>query len=312
METPQIFLFGHSLDAREMDIAVKLVEQKRTAINIISKSGTTLEPAMAFEPLFAAMSKKLPPAELSKHIICTTDKAKGTLKQFANKHSLKTFVVPDDVGGRYSVLSPVGLLPIAAAGVDITALLEGAATAAKTYSEPNIDKNDCYKYAAARLALAKKKYALDLFCMTNPNATKFGNWLCQLFAESEGKDNKGIFPSVAVYPRDLHSIGQFIQDGSKILFETFVHFSLDDGTRFNTVNNIVFEAAKKAHTLGKTPIISIETKNLNEESVGYLIYFFELACAMYCVMLGVNPFDQPGVEEYKKHTLAALSKLDNI
>jgi len=307
--TPQVFFFGHALDAQEMANAVKLVETKSVAINIISKSGTTLEPAMAFEALFKAMSKKYPAAQLQKRIICTTDKEKGTLKQFANKHNLKTFVVPDDVGGRYSVLSPVGLFPIAVAGVDVTMLLEGAGIAAKKYGVSDVTKNDCYRYAAARLALARKKYALDLFCLTNPNATKFGNWLCQLFAESEGKGGHGVFPSVAVYPRDLHSIGQFIQDGSKILFETFIHFSLEDNTRFNAVNNIVYEAAKKAHTVGKTPIISIETKKLDEQSVGYLIYFFELACAMYCVMLGVDPFNQPGVEEYKKHTLEALAKL---
>ena len=259
-------------------------------------------------------------------IFCTTDKAKGTLKSLADAEGYETFVVPDDVGGRFSVLTAVGLLPIAAAGCDIDALMEGAKQAQNDYMA-DFDNNDCYKYAALRNILNRKGKSVELLVSYDPSFTMMAEWYKQLFGESEGKDNKGIFPSAVTFSTDLHSMGQFIQDGSRIMFETVMDikkpqqdFFLEDdadnldGLNFLTNQNmsIVNKKAQEgtiiAHTEGGVPNIVIELEDTSEFSVGYMIYFFEKACAVSGYLLGVNPFNQPGVESYKANMFALLGK----
>ena len=302
-------------------------EGKRVSVNIISKSGTTTEPAVAFRVLRDLLEKQYGEEEASKRIYCTTDKARGTLKKLADEKGYECFVVPDDVGGRFSVLTAVGLLPIAAAGADIDALMSGAAAAMKDYNEPDMYKNDCYLYAALRNAFYRKGKSVELLVSYEPRFTMMAEWFKQLFGESEGKDNKGLFPASVTFSTDLHSMGQFVQDGSRLMFETVVTFGESDkdvvieedadngdglnflaGKTMSYVNSKAFEGTVLAHTDGGVPNLVINVDKPDEENLGRLIYFFEKACAISGYMLGVNPFDQPGVESYKKNMFALLGK----
>ncbi|MBQ4310355.1 MAG: glucose-6-phosphate isomerase [Oscillospiraceae bacterium] len=292
----------------------------------MSKSGTTTEPALAFRIFRKLIIDKYGKEGAKERIFCTTDKAKGTLKQLADTEGYETFVVPDDVGGRYSVLTAVGLFPIAVAGCDIDALMAGAAEAMNDLKADYAD-NDCYKYAAIRNILYRKGKSVDLLVSYDPAFTMMAEWFKQLFGESEGKDNKGLYPSSATFSTDLHSLGQFIQDGSRVMFETVVDIKKPkcdlfleddaenlDGLNFLTnqnmsvVNRKAFEGTILAHTEGGVPNIVLELDDVSEKSVGYMIYFFEKACAVSGYMLGVNPFNQPGVESYKKNMFALLGK----
>lgn len=325
-DTPQIFFTGNTISSSSVAEVMSLVEGKDFSVNVISKSGTTTEPAVAFRVFKELLEKKYGKEEAAKRIYVTTDKAKGTLKSLADKEGYQTFVVPDDVGGRYSVLTAVGLLPIAAAGIDIDALMQGAADAREKYSVPSLE-NDCYKYAAIRNLLYRAGKKVEMFVGYEPSFTLMCEWLKQLYGESEGKENKGIYPSSAIYSTDLHSLGQYVQEGERMLFETVVYFDkvkadvnieVDpenvDGLNFlagktvSFVNRKAFEGTLLAHTDGDVPNIVLEVEQMDEYNLGELIYFFEKACAISGYVLGVNPFDQPGVESYKKNMFALLGK----
>ena len=324
---PEIYFSGNSISGSNLADIIKMCEGKRVSVNIISKSGTTTEPAVAFRVFRKYLEEQYGEEEAAKRIYCTTDKARGTLKKLADEKGYECFVVPDDVGGRFSVLTAVGLLPIAAAGADIDKLMEGAAKAAKDYSEPDMYKNDCYTYAALRNAFYRKGKAIELLVSYEPRFTMMAEWFKQLFGESEGKDNKGLFPASVTFSTDLHSMGQFIQDGSRLMFETVVTIGDNgddvviekedndgDGLNFlagknlSFVNEKAFEGTVLAHTDGGVPNLVISLDKADEEDLGRLIYFFEKACAISGYMLGVNPFDQPGVESYKKNMFALLGK----
>ncbi len=325
--TPDIYFAGNSISGSALSDLLKICENKRVSVNIISKSGTTTEPAIAFRVFRKLLEERYGEEEAAKRIYCTTDKARGTLKQLADSKGYECFVVPDDVGGRFSVLTAVGLLPIAAAGADIDALMAGAAAAAKDYANPNVLENDCYKYAALRNAMYRRGKAIELLVSYEPRFTMMAEWFKQLYGESEGKDNKGLFPASVVFSTDLHSMGQYVQDGARILFETVVTIkdtgsdiiiekedNDGDGLNFlagksmSFVNSKAFEGTVLAHTDGGVPNFVIELDKADEENLGRLIYFFEKACAVSGYMLGVNPFDQPGVESYKKNMFALLGK----
>lgn len=326
-DTPNIYFSGNSISGNSLSELVDLVKDVDFSINVISKSGTTTEPAIAFRIFRDLLIKKYGEDEAAKRIYVTTDKAKGTLKEFSDKAGYETFVVPDDVGGRYSVLTAVGLLPIAVAGIDIDKMMQGAADARKAYSVCDIQKNDCYKYAAIRNILLGKGKAVELMVAYEPDFTMMNEWFKQLFGESEGKDGKGIFPASVVCSTDLHSMGQYIQDGVRMLFETSVMFTKPkrevvieeddvnaDGLNFlagktmDFVNRKAYQGTLLAHVDGGVPNICIEVPEMNEYEFGYLVYFFEKACAVSGYVLGVNPFNQPGVESYKKNMFALLGK----
>ncbi len=319
---PQILFAGNSLSPAYLNELLALCEGKDICVNIISKSGTTTEPAIAFR-VFRKLLEEKYGEKAKEHIFTTTDKARGSLKQLADKEGYEAFVIPDDVGGRYSVLTAVGLLPAAVAGIDIDALLAGAAEAMESLKG---DSNDCTKYAALRNILLRKGKTVELLTSFEPSFTMMGEWFKQLFGESEGKDNKGIFPSSAIFSTDLHSLGQYVQEGMRNLFETVVSFDapqsdytigeseIDDGLDFVTGTDLSLVCKKAmqgtilAHTDGGVPNIILEIPEINAFEVGYLIYFFEKACAISGYVLGVNPFDQPGVESYKKNMFALLGK----
>ncbi len=326
-DTPDIYFAGNSISGSALADLLALCEGKRVSVNIISKSGTTTEPAVAFRVFRKMLEERYGEEEAAKRIYCTTDKARGTLKQLADEKGYECFVVPDDVGGRFSVLTAVGLLPIAASGADIDALMAGAAEAQKDYANPNIEENDCYKYAAVRNALYRKGKEIELLVSYEPRFTMMAEWWKQLYGESEGKDNKGLFPASVVFSTDLHSMGQYVQDGRRILFETVVTIgdcgkdvviekedNDGDGLNFlagkkmSFVNEKAFEGTVLAHTDGGVPNLVISVDKADEKDLGRLIYFFEKACAISGYMLGVNPFDQPGVESYKKNMFALLGK----
>ena len=326
-DTPDIYFIGNSISPTYLNEVVSLVEGRDFSVNIISKSGTTTEPALAFRVFRDLLVERYGEEGAKGRIYATTDKAKGTLKELSDKKGYETFVVPDDVGGRFSVLTAVGLLPIACAGCDIDALMQGAAAARADYSECDLEKNACYKYAAIRNILYRKGKSVEMLISYEPSFAMMNEWYKQLFGESEGKDNKGIYPSSAVFSTDLHSLGQFIQDGSRVMFETVVQFAKPqkdffvkddpdniDGLNFlsnqnmSIVNRKAFEGTVIAHSEGGVPNIVLELPELNESELGYMIYFFEKACAISGYMLGVNPFDQPGVESYKKNMFALLGK----
>ena len=326
-DTPNIYFSGNSISGNSLSELVDLVKDVDFSINVISKSGTTTEPAIAFRIFRDLLIKKYGEEEAAKRIYVTTDKAKGTLKEFSDKAGYETFVVPDDVGGRYSVLTAVGLLPIAVAGIDIDKMMQGAQDAREAYSICDIQKNDCYKYAAIRNILLSKGKAVELMVAYEPDFTMMNEWFKQLFGESEGKDGKGIFPSSVVCSTDLHSMGQYIQDGVRMLFETSVMFTkpkrevvieADDvnadglnflaGKTMDFVNRKAYQGTLLAHVDGGVPNICIEIPEMNEYEFGYLVYFFEKACAVSGYVLGVNPFNQPGVESYKKNMFALLGK----
>ncbi len=324
---PEIYFSGNSISGSDLADVLALCEGKRVSVNIISKSGTTTEPAVAFRVFRKYLEEHYGEEEAAKRIYCTTDKARGTLKQLADEKGYECFVVPDDVGGRFSVLTAVGLLPIAAAGADIDKLMQSAANAVTKYSEPDMYKNDCYTYAALRNAFYRKGKSVELLVSYEPRFTMMAEWFKQLFGESEGKDNKGLFPASVTFSTDLHSMGQFVQDGSRLMFETVVTFNETDkdiviekedndgdglnflaGKTMSFVNEKAFEGTVLAHTDGGVPNLVINIDKPDEENLGELIYFFEKACAVSGYMLGVNPFDQPGVESYKKNMFALLGK----
>ena len=325
--TPDIYFAGNSISGSQLSDLLKICEGKKVSVNVISKSGTTTEPAIAFRVFRKWLEENYGVEEARKRIYCTTDKARGTLKQLADNEGYECFVIPDDVGGRFSVLTPVGLLPIAVCGADIDALMKGAADARTAYADCDVANNDCYKYAAVRNIMYNKGKACELLVSYEPRFALMAEWYKQLFGESEGKDNKGIFPCSVTFSTDLHSLGQFIQEGSRIMFETVVKINeLDsdveiekaendgDGLNFlagknmSFVNDKAFEGTILAHTDGGVPNFVIEMDKADEYNLGYLIYFFEKACAISGYMLGVNPFNQPGVESYKKNMFALLGK----
>ena len=324
---PEIYFTGNSISGSALADIIKICEGKRVSVNIISKSGTTTEPAVAFRVFRKMLEERYGEKGAAERIYCTTDKARGTLKALADQKGYECFVVPDDVGGRFSVLTAVGLLPIAAAGCDIDKLMLGAAKAREDYSVNDIDKNPCYKYAALRNAFYRKGKSVELLVSYEPRFTMMAEWFKQLFGESEGKDNKGLFPASVIFSTDLHSMGQFVQDGARIMFETVVNITDNgsdviieeeetngDGLNFlagkpmSFVNKKAFEGTVLAHTDGGVPNLVITLDKADEENLGRLIYFFEKACAISGYMLGVNPFDQPGVESYKKNMFALLGK----
>lgn len=326
-DTPEIYFVGNSISPTYLNQVLSLVEGKDFSVNIISKSGTTTEPALAFRVLREMLEEKYGEEGAKERIYATTDKARGTLKELSNDKGYETFVIADDVGGRYSVLTAVGLLPIACAGCDIDALMNGAKAAQDAFNDPDIDKNDCYKYAAIRNILYRKGKSVEMLVAYENSFAMMNEWFKQLYGESEGKDGKGLFPTSATFSTDLHSLGQFIQDGSKILFETVVHFGKpqqdfflkDDaangdglnflsGQNMSIVNEKAYQGTILAHTEGGVPNLVLEVPQLDEFELGYMIYFFEKACAISGYMLGVNPFNQPGVESYKKNMFALLGK----
>ncbi len=325
-DTPDIYFVGNNISPTYLNEVLSICEGRDIAVNVISKSGTTTEPALAFRIFKELLEKKYGKEESKKRIFATTDKSKGTLKELSDTEGYETFVIADDIGGRFSVLTAVGLLPIAVAGCDIDAIMQGAATAQKELAENN-DSNDCYKYAAYRNILYRKNKSVEMLVSYDPSFTMMAEWFKQLFGESEGKDNKGIFPTAATFSTDLHSLGQFIQDGSKIIFETVVDIKKPkkdlflendkenlDGLNFLTnqnmsvVNRKALEGTILAHTEGGIPNMVLEVEEINEFNFGYMVYFFEKACAISGYMLGVNPFNQPGVESYKKNMFALLGK----
>lgn len=319
----QVYFAGNSISAGYLNELIKIAKANEFSVNVVSKSGTTTEPAIAFRVLEALAVEKYGAAAKDR-IFATTDKARGTLKTVADEKGYETFVIPDDVGGRFSVLTAVGLLPAAAAGIDTDALLAGAA-AAKTDSEKS--GSECKKYVALRNVLYRKGFGVELLVSYENRFTLMGEWFKQLFGESEGKDGKGLFPGSAVFSTDLHSLGQFIQDGTKLLFETVVWFEKEEndfylnkqdddrdglnflcGQELSEVNKKAFLGTILAHTDGGVPNIVLNVNKLDARGLGYLIYFFEKACAISGYLLGVNPFDQPGVESYKKNMFALLGK----
>lgn len=325
-DTPDIYYVGNNINPSYLQDVLAICEGKDISVNVISKSGTTTEPALAFRVFKKLVEEKYGKEGAKERIFATTDKAKGTLKNLSDAEGYETFVVPDDVGGRYSVLTAVGLLPIAVAGCDIQALMDGAAQAQQDYMA-DFENNDCYKYAALRNILYRKGKSVEMLVSYDPNFVMMSEWYKQLFGESEGKDNKGIYPSAGVFSTDLHSMGQYIQEGARILFETVVDikkpkqdFFLEpdaenlDGLNFLTnqnmsvVNHKALEGVILAHTEGGVPNMILELDDTTEKSLGYLIYFFEKACAISGYLLGVNPFNQPGVESYKKNMFALLGK----
>lgn len=326
-EKPQIIFAGNTLSSAALSEAVALCEGKDFSVNVISKSGTTTEPTIAFRVFKDLLEKKYGKAEASKRIYATTDKSRGTLKELSDREGYETFVIPDDVGGRYSVLTAVGLLPIAVAGIDIDLMMKGAADARETFSKGDVYTNDCYKYAAMRNILYRKGKSVEMMVSYEPDYTLMNEWFKQLFGESEGKDGKGIYPSSAVFSTDLHSLGQYVQQGERIMFETVVMFDKpkrelvigldpENGDGFNFVagksvdfvNKKAFLGTVLAHTDGKVPNMVIEMSEMNEYEFGQLVYFLEKACAVSGYILGINPFDQPGVESYKKNMFALLGK----
>ncbi len=326
-DLPEVYFAGNSISGSYLADLIKMCEGKRVSVNIISKSGTTTEPAVAFRVFRKMLEERYGEEGAAKRIYCTTDKARGTLKKLADEKGYECFVIPDDVGGRFSVLTAVGLLPIAVAGADIDALMLGAAKASADYNEPDMYKNDCYTYAALRNAFYRKGKSIELLVSYEPRFTMMAEWFKQLFGESEGKDNKGLFPASVTFSTDLHSMGQYVQDGARLMFETVVTFGESDsdvviekeeddgdglnflaGKTMSFVNSKAFEGTVLAHTDGGVPNFVINVDKADEENLGRLIYFFEKACAVSGYMLGVNPFDQPGVESYKKNMFALLGK----
>ena len=322
----KIYFCGNTISPTYLNDIIKVTKGKRFSINVISKSGTTTETALAFRVLRKLLEDSVGPEEANKRIYATTDRAKGTLKQLADAQGWPTFVVPDDVGGRYSVLTAVGLLPIACAGIDIDALMKGAADAREAYSVCSKD-NDAYRYAMTRNILYRKGKVVETLAAFEPDFTMMNEWYKQLFGESEGKDQKGLMPTSCIFSTDLHSMGQFLQDGSRTMFETYVDikntredFYIEplegnfDGLNFladqnmSVVNRKAMEGTILAHNDGGVPIGVIEVDSLDAYNVGCLIYFFWKACAVSGYLLSVNPFDQPGVESYKKNMFALLGK----
>ncbi len=325
--TPEIYFIGNSISSTHLQEILSICEGKDVSVNIISKSGTTTEPALAFRVLKEYLEKKYGKDGAKDRIYATTDKARGTLKSLADREGYECFVIPDDIGGRFSVLTPVGLLPIAAAGIDIDELMNGAAAAMKEFSDPDLSKNPCYEFAAIRNILLRKGRSVEVTVGYEPYLWCFGEWIKQLYGESEGKDGKGLFPTSMIFSTDLHSLGQYLQEGMRTMYETvlWVNQSKQDlvvgkdpenldglnflaGKSMQDVNMKAFQATALAHMDGGVPSVVLELEDASAYSLGYLIYFYEKACAVSGYLLGVNPFDQPGVEAYKKNMFALLGK----
>lgn len=324
---PQILYVGNNLSPNYINELIEYIGDKDFSVNVISKSGTTTEPAIAFRIFREILENKYGIDEARSRIYVTTDKERGALKTLADNEGYEKFVIPDNVGGRYSVLTAVGLLPIATAGIDIEKLMQGAQNAQERYDDPNLKYNECYKYAVTRNILYKLYKNTEILVNYEPKMHYFTEWWKQLYGESEGKDQKGIFPAGVDFTTDLHSMGQYIQEGRRNLFETVISIenpksditinsdedNLDglnylSGKTLDYVNKKAMEGTVKAHVSGDVPNIMINIENLDEENIGELIYFFEKACAMSGMILGVNPFNQPGVEEYKKNMFKLLKK----
>ncbi|MDF2923251.1 MAG: glucose-6-phosphate isomerase [Paenibacillaceae bacterium] len=325
--TPEVYFVGNNISSTYTSHLLQLLEGKDVSVNVISKSGTTTEPAIAFRIFREFLERKYGKEEARKRIYATTDKARGALKTLADAEGYESFVIPDDVGGRYSVLTPVGLLPIAVAGVDISAIMQGAADAREEYSNPSLAENQAYQYAAVRNSLYRKGKGTEILVNYEPSLHFVSEWWKQLFGESEGKDNKGIYPSSVDFSTDLHSMGQFIQEGSRNLFETVIqveevpyHLTIGidgddlDGLNFlsgktmDFVNKKAFQGTMLAHSDGGVPNLIVNLPDMSPYTFGYMVYFFEKACGISGYLLGVNPFDQPGVEAYKKNMFALLGK----
>ncbi|MCF8567226.1 glucose-6-phosphate isomerase [Alicyclobacillus tolerans] len=324
---PEIYFAGNHLSSDGLSDLLNVLQGKRVCLNVISKSGTTTEPAVAFRILRQYLIEQVGEKEAKRRIYVTTGKAKGALHALAVEEGMKAFVVPDDVGGRYSVLTPVGLLPLAAAGVDVLSLVQGAAQMQDSLRSPSVAENAAYRYAAVRNALYRKGKTTEILASYEPALKSFAEWWKQLFGESEGKDQKGIYPSSVAFTTDLHSLGQFIQQGSRNLFETVVRVEnaqrdlslpsetkVDDGLEYlagkplSWINEQARLATALAHSDGGVPNILLSVPDRSEKSLGQLFYFFELACAASGLLMGVNPFDQPGVEDYKVNMFALLGK----
>ncbi|MEG2460161.1 MAG: glucose-6-phosphate isomerase [Clostridia bacterium] len=327
---PEIIFAGNNMSGKYLRNLIEYILDKDVAVNVISKSGKTLEPAITFRILKSFLEEKYGEGGAADRIYITTDKEKGILKEIADKNQYKTFVIPDDIGGRYSVLTPVGLLPIAAAGLDINEILEGATFAKAIYSAETIEKNDAYKYAAFRQIFRNKGKDIEIMASYDQSLHYFVEWFKQLFGESEGKDGKGIFPVGVDFSTDLHSLGQIIQEGKRNVFETVLNIentkeeicvpkSKDNfdgleylaGTTIDWINNKAFKGTVEAHVSGNVPNILINIKEINEYTVGQLIYFFEKACAMSAYLSEVNPFNQPGVEAYKNNMMSYIKEKEN-
>ena len=326
-KAPQIIFCGNSISATYLADMMDIIEGKRVSLNIISKSGTTTEPAIAFRILRAYMENKYGKEEAKNRIYATTDKARGALKGLADEEGYETFVVPDDVGGRFSVLTAVGLLPIAVAGIDIRELMKGARDASKAYKKMSLEENPCYQYAAVRNCLLRSGYSTEIMVNYEPSFHYMTEWWKQLYGESEGKDFRGIMPAGVDNTTDLHSMGQFIQEGARIMFETVVAIDAPrksfeipndpanlDGLNFlsgmdmNEVNKKAMQGTILAHVDGKVPNMEVHMAEQTAYNLGELIYFFEKACGISGYLLAVNPFNQPGVEAYKKNMFALLGK----
>ncbi len=326
-KTPQIVFVGNNISSTYMRDLMDLLEGKDYSINVISKSGTTTEPALAFRIFRKMLIEKYGKEEARGRIFATTDKARGALKTLATEEGYETFVIPDDVGGRYSVLTAVGLLPIAVTGANIEEMMKGAQAASVDFSKSELEENPAYQYAAVRNALYNKGKTIEMLINYEPGLQYFSEWWKQLFGESEGKDQKGIYPSSANFSTDLHSLGQYVQEGRRDLFETVINIEKSrheliveaedndlDGLNYlagktvEFVNTKAFEGTMLAHTDGGVPNLIVNVPEMDEYSFGYLVYFFEKACAMSGYLLGVNPFDQPGVEAYKVNMFALLGK----
>ncbi|MEK5184019.1 glucose-6-phosphate isomerase [Solibacillus sp. FSL W7-1324] len=322
----EVVYVGLNMSGAYIKELLSYLDKKQVYVNVISKSGGTMEPALAFRVMRLYMEERYGD-KAKERIIVTTDAEKGVLKGIADKAGYRQFVIPSNIGGRYSVLTPVGLLPAAVAGVDIRALMAGAKQAAEELSESDLANNDAYKYAVMRHMLYEQGYSIELLASFEPGLNKFHEWWKQLFGESEGKAKKGLYPSTVNFSTDLHSIGQFIQEGSPIMFETLLHFHdikgdlqvpfderNEDGLNylshrtFNEINAISKQGTALAHAEGGVPVIQLELPKLDEYHLGYLIYFFMKACAMSACLLEVNPFDQPGVEAYKRKMLELLKE----
>ena len=326
-KSPEIYFVGNNISSTYIMDLLDVIKGKDISVNVISKSGTTTEPAIAFRIFKEYLENRYGKEEAARRIYATTDSKKGALRQLADEEGYETFIIPDDVGGRYSVLTPVGLLPIAVAGIDIEFIMKGAYDAFEDLKVQSLKENYCYQYAAVRNILHKKGKDVELLVNYEPQLHYIGEWWKQLYGESEGKDNKGIFPAAVDFSTDLHSMGQYIQSGKRILFETVMNVeqpkrnitidvdkdNLDglnylSGHTIDFVNKKAFEGALLAHTDGNVPNLIIDIPRLDEYNFGYLIYFFEKSCAISGYLLGVNPFDQPGVEEYKNNMFALLGK----
>ncbi|MBI4308723.1 MAG: glucose-6-phosphate isomerase [Candidatus Omnitrophica bacterium] len=322
-----VYYAGHNMSSDQLHHLLQTIQDKRVTVVVISKSGTTTEPALAFRVVKKMLEAKYGAEELKKRIICVTDEKKGALRAIAQKNGFRTFTIPDDVGGRFSVLTPVGLVPLALAGVDIFSVMEGARKAQSEYAAPDLDNNACYRYAALRNILYGKGKKIEVLSSFYPNLFYVAEWWKQLFGESEGKGHKGIFPASLILSTDLHSMGQWMQDGERTVFETFIAverpqqdaaipadpqdldgFNYVAGKGLDFINKKAYEATAAAHFEGGVPNMTITVCKADAVHLGHLYYFFEKACGISGYVLGVNPFDQPGVEAYKKKMFALLKR----